>query len=83
VLTRLLSALERHYDAVQGGAAEAVRVAFEERLTTLHDKTTLRVPQTDQTLTGIVEGITDTGALRLRTADGTTTIHAGDVTTQN
>ena len=81
LLARLLSTLERRYDAVQGGEADAVRAAFEERLASLHEQTTLRVPGTDQTLTGTVAGITETGALRLRTADGTTTIHAGDVTT--
>jgi BirA family biotin operon repressor/biotin-[acetyl-CoA-carboxylase] ligase len=83
LLSRLLSNVEQRYDAVQGSEADAVRAAFEERLASLHDQTTLRVPETDQTLTGTVEGITETGALRLRTANGTTTIHAGDVTTQN
>ena len=83
LLARLLTALERRYDAVQSGAAEAVRTAFEERLTSLHEQTSLRVPETDQTLTGTVEGIAETGALRLRTAHGMTTVHAGDVTTQN
>jgi BirA family biotin operon repressor/biotin-[acetyl-CoA-carboxylase] ligase len=83
LLARLLSASEQRYDAVQGSGANAVRAAFEERLASLHEPTTLRVPETDQALTGTVEGITETGALRLRTADGTTTVHAGDVTTQN
>jgi BirA family biotin operon repressor/biotin-[acetyl-CoA-carboxylase] ligase len=82
LLARLLTALEHRYDAAQSGAAEAVRTAFEERLASLHEPTTLRVPEADQTLTGRVEGITKTGALRLRTADGTKTVHAGDVTTQ-
>jgi len=81
LLSRLLAALEDRYEAVQSGEATAVRAAYEARLASLHEQTTLRVPETDQTLTGTVEGITDTGALHLRTADGTTTIHAGDVTT--
>ena len=83
LLARLLLALEHRYDAVQEGEADAVCAAFEDRLLALHDQRTLRVPQTDQTLTGTVEGITDTGALRLRTAKGPTTVHAGDVTTRN
>jgi len=83
LLSSLLSNLEQRYDAVQGSEADAVRAAFEERLASLHDQTTLRIPETDQTLTGTVEGITETGALRLHTANGTTTIHAGDVTTRN
>lgn len=83
LLARLLEALEHRYDAVQHDGADAVRTAFEERLACLHEQTTLRVPETDQTLSGIVEGITDTGALRLRTANGVETLHAGDVTTRN
>ena len=83
LLARLLRALEQRYEAVQGSETDAVRAAFEERLASLHEETTLRVPETDQTLSGTVEGITETGALRLRTADDTKTIHAGDVTTQN
>ena len=83
LLAHLLVALERRYDAIQEDAAATVRAAFEERLTSLHEQTTLRIPETDQTLTGTVEGITDAGALRLHAADGPTTVHAGDVTTQN
>jgi len=83
LLARLLRALERRYDAVQADGADAVRPAYRERLAALGTPTTLRVPGTDQTLSGTVEGITDTGALRLRTADGSeTTVHAGDVTTR-
>jgi len=85
LLARLLAALERRYDAIQSQrpSGETVRTAFEKRLTSLHERTTLRVPGTDRTLSGTVEGITDTGALRLRTAEGMETVHAGDVTTQH
>lgn len=83
LLACLLTALERRYDAVKGGDVDAVRTAFEERLACLHEQTTLRVPDTDRILSGMVEGITETGALRLRTADGPTTVHAGDVTTRS
>lgn len=83
LLERLLQALEHRYDAVQEGETEAVRTAFEERLTSLHEHTTLRVPETDRTLSGTVAGITETGALRLRTGEGPKTVHAGDVTTRN
>jgi len=84
LLAHLLSAIERRYDAVQSPrpSGDAVRAAFEDRLASLHEQTTLRVPDTDQTLSGTVKGITDTGALRLRTAQGTTTVHAGNVTTR-
>ena len=83
LLERLLHALEHWCDAAQAGEANAVRTAFEDRLTSLHEHTTLHVPGTDRTLSGTVQGITETGALRLRTADGTATVHAGDVTTHN
>ena len=83
LLACLLTALEQRYDAVKGGDVDAVRTAFEERLACLHEQTTLRVPDTDRTLSGTVEGITETGALRLRTADGPKTVHAGDVTTRS
>lgn len=83
LLKRLLEALERRYEAAQGTEAAALRAAFEERLVSLHEQTSLRVPDTNRTLSGTVEGITETGALRLRTADGRKTVHAGDATTQN
>ena len=84
LLARLLRALERRYDAVQADGADAVRTAYRERLAALGTTTTLRVPGTDQALSGTVVGITDTGALRLRRADGSeTTVHAGDVTTRS
>lgn len=84
LLSRLLKALERRYDAVQSrrSSGEAVRTAFEERLTSLHEQTSLRVPDTDRTLSGTVEGITESGALRLRTGEGVQTVRAGDVTTR-
>ena len=82
LLARLLQALERRYDAVHADAA-SVRTAFRARLDALGAVRTLHVPGTDETLTGTVQGLTETGALRLRTADGTdTTVHAGDVTSQ-
>jgi len=83
LLARLLEALEHRYDAVQEGAEESVRNAFEERFSCLHEQITLHVPDTDRTVSGTVTGITHTGALRLRTATETKTIHAGDVTTRN
>lgn len=82
LLSHLLVTLERRYDAIQHNGAGAVRSTFKERLSSLHEQIILRVPETDQTLTGTVEGITDSGALRLHTADGPSTVHAGDVTTR-
>ena len=83
LLARLLRALERRYDAVQHNGAGSVRGAFRERLAALGSSLSLRLPGTDETLSGTVQGITETGALRLRTADGVEkTVHAGEVTTR-
>lgn len=84
LLSRLLGALERRYDAVQSRrpSGEAVRRVFQERLAALGEETTLRLTGTDQTVTGTVKGITPEGALRLETAEGLRTMHAGEVTTQ-
>ena len=78
----LLDTLERRLDAVQSDRAEAVRASFQDRLESLHTPITLRVTGTDRTVKGTVKGLTDTGALRLHTADGPQTVHAGEVTTQ-
>jgi BirA family biotin operon repressor/biotin-[acetyl-CoA-carboxylase] ligase len=80
LLARLLAALERRSDAVQQGRAAAVRSAYEERLASLHEPTTLHVPNTNRSRSGTVQGITPTGALRLDTPEGPTTVHAGEAT---
>ncbi|MFP4228914.1 MAG: biotin--[acetyl-CoA-carboxylase] ligase [Salinivenus sp.] len=82
LLARLLQGLERRYDAVQSGDAAEVRMAFEDRLAALHEPISLRFTGADRTVSGTVQGITDTGALRIDTADGPQTVHAGEVTTQ-
>jgi BirA family biotin operon repressor/biotin-[acetyl-CoA-carboxylase] ligase len=80
LLARLLAALEHRSDAVQQGRAATVRRAYEERLVSLHKPTTLHVPSAGRSLSGTVQGITDTGALRLDTPDGPATVHAGEAT---
>ena len=82
LLARLLGRLEARYDAVQSGRDDAVRAAFHDRFEALHKEASFRVPGTDRTVAGTVQGITETGALRLHTPDGPETVHAGDVTTQ-
>jgi BirA family biotin operon repressor/biotin-[acetyl-CoA-carboxylase] ligase len=85
LFARLLRRLEARVDAIQrrgasGGAA--VRTAFQDRLVHLGDEITLRASDTSETIRGVVQGITDTGALRLDTPDGPTVVHAGDVTSR-
>jgi BirA family biotin operon repressor/biotin-[acetyl-CoA-carboxylase] ligase len=83
LFARLLKRLEARYDAVQSGNDAAVRGAFHDRFEALHEEASFRVPGTDRTIAGTVQGIAETGALRLRTPDGPETIHAGDVTTRS
>jgi len=80
LMGRLLSALEHRYDAVQQGQAAATRNAYEERLVSLHEPTTLHLPNASRSLSGTVQGITDTGALRLDTPEGPATVHTGEAT---
>ncbi len=82
LFAHLLSQLETRYDTVQAGNDASVRAAFHDRLVGRGETVTFHVPDTDETISGVVRGITETGALRLDTADGTTVVHAGDVTTQ-
>lgn len=82
LFAQLLRRLEARYDAVQSGDEDAVRQAFHDRLATLHERASFRLPGTDRTVSGVVQGITDTGALRLDTPDGPETVHAGDVTSR-
>lgn len=82
LFAHLLQRLEVHYDDVQNGQGGAVRAAFHDRLARLGESTTLRVTEDGRTITGVVRGITETGALRLDTDSGMETVHAGDVTTR-
>jgi BirA family biotin operon repressor/biotin-[acetyl-CoA-carboxylase] ligase len=82
LFAHILSRLETRYDAVQSGGEASVRDAFHDRLSHRGDTVTFHVPDTGNTLSGTVRGITETGALRLDTPDGPIVVHAGDVTTR-
>ena len=79
LLANLMGRLERHYDALVEDEA-AIREAYTDRLHGLGHPTTLRLTEDDHPITGVILGVTDTGALRLETSDGVRTFHAGDVT---
>jgi BirA family biotin operon repressor/biotin-[acetyl-CoA-carboxylase] ligase len=88
LLARLLARLERRYDALLAGEDAPLRAAYTARLHHRARRVTLRptpraaAADDGAAVTGIVEGVTPTGALRLRTDDGAVrTFHAGDVTT--
>jgi len=80
LFARLLRRLEARYDTVQTNGIHAVREAFRDRLASLHDRATFQAPGTEGGISGVVQGITDTGALRLDTPEGPRTIHAADAT---
>ncbi|GIV61528.1 MAG: biotin--[acetyl-CoA-carboxylase] ligase [Rhodothermaceae bacterium] len=80
LLARLLERLEIRYEALLRDGGASIRAAYLERLDGLQQPVTLYLAD-GSSRTGILEGITETGALRLRTPDGPRVFHAGDVTT--
>ena len=78
LLADLIGRLERHYEALTEDEA-AIRQAYTARLHGLGHPTTLRLTEDGHPITGVILGVTDTGALRLETTDGVRTFHAGDV----
>lgn len=82
LFSRLLSHLETRYDAVRTDGDAAVRSAFEDRLVSIGEPTSLQRTDTDRTVSGIVRGISETGGLRLETDEGMKTVHAGNVTSR-
>lgn len=82
LFTRLLQSLEHRYTQTHESEAKAVCAAYQNRLTSVGETTTLRLTGTDQTVKGVVQGITSAGALQLKTDHGLRTVHAGEVTTQ-
>ena len=76
----LLMALETWYGRVQRGETDVVQAAYEDRLLGRGDRITLRAAGGDETISGVLHGVDARGALRLGTATGIRTYHAGDVT---
>ena len=79
LLADLLGRLEHYYDILTNDEATIHRI-YTTRLHGLGQSTTLRMTEQDETVTGVILGVSDTGALRLDTPDGPRTFHAGDVT---
>lgn len=77
---RLLLALETWYGRVQRGEPAVVQAAYEQRLLGRGDRVTLRAAGDGDAVSGVLHGIDARGALRLGTATGIRTFHAGDVT---
>lgn len=83
LLADLLLRLEVHYAALHAtGTAASLRDAYERRLHGLGERLSLQTTASGDRIEGVLDGVTPAGALRLRTASGLRTFHAGDVTTQ-
>lgn len=82
LLATLLERLEARYLSlfVDGGAS--VRDTCERRLSQRGRRVTLRLPGSGERLEGTARGLAADGALRLETAAGERTVHAGEVTTR-
>lgn len=77
----ILLQLERYYTRLPHDAAN-IRAAFTARLSRLGRPVTFRLTHASETVEGILEGVTDTGALVIRTQTGARIFHAGEITTQ-
>ena len=82
LLAELLRVLEGRYQSLFEDGGRAVQRAYVERLTGLGETVTLRFAGTERHIEGRIDGVSATGALRLQTADGLRTLHAGEVTSR-
>jgi BirA family biotin operon repressor/biotin-[acetyl-CoA-carboxylase] ligase len=80
LLAELLARLEMRYESLAHDGGAAIRTAYEARLAALHRPTTLRLAGSGEAVHGVVEGVTPTGALRVRTETGEVALHAAEVT---
>ena len=82
LLAELLRVLEDRYQSLFEDGGRAVRRAYVKRMAGLGEVTTLRFTGTERRVEGRLDGISAIGALRLQTADGLLTLHAGEVTSR-
>ncbi len=78
LLADILLRIESYYDRLQSNA-RGLRVAYSARLDGIGHRATVTWSLRDGRTSGIIQGITETGALRLRTENGTKICHAGEV----
>jgi BirA family biotin operon repressor/biotin-[acetyl-CoA-carboxylase] ligase len=80
LFVQLLPSIRRRYEQLTDDNGAAVREAFMNRMLSANKRVTLRYTNQESEISGIVDGIDETGGLRLL-IDGTAeTFHAGDVT---
>lgn len=83
LLATLLGRLEEQYQSLSLDAGRTVRERYRKRLTGLNQRTVLHLTDTAEAIEGTLDGISETGALILRTEAGPKVFHTGDVTTQS
>lgn len=82
ILQRYLENVERRYDALRAG--QSPRDEWQQRLVSLGQTATVTNLSEAHKVTGVVTGVDENGALRLKQADGSmATILVGDVTLSN
>jgi BirA family biotin operon repressor/biotin-[acetyl-CoA-carboxylase] ligase len=79
LLSRLLLAMEAHYDAVLSGREATVRSLYEANLNSIGRRVRYVRPSDGRVGEGIVTGIEEQGGLVVSTRSGPETIFAGDV----
>ena len=82
LLCQFLQEFEDLYDVIGTEATETWMDQYESHMAFLGELITVRISGTAGYKSGIVRGITNTGALSLETSAGIEALHAGEVTTQ-
>ena len=80
LLALLLGRIEERLDSLADDAGASVRSAYSSHLAGLGERISVRTMGANSCTRGILVGITNSGALQLRTAAGVQTFHAGNVT---
>lgn len=80
LFVQIMNSVHTWYERLLDDNGGIVREAFEERMLCMGERVTLRYTDDHSSIEGIVDGIDDTGGLRLRQSDGFHTVHAGEVT---
>lgn len=81
LLATLLQHLERRYDELITNGGMAICQAYETRMAGLGRPTMLRFAHRDERVDGTILGLSEAGALRVKTDHGVEVYHAGEVTT--
>ena len=81
LLSDILLRFEQYYHRLDHTCIPEYVKKYEEKLAYMHESISLRNYGSSDTRTGIIRGISETGALRFETERGIELLHAGEVTT--